>query len=316
MIEVAVGILTDEQGRVLISRRSADVHQANCWEFPGGKLEKDESVQKALARELQEELGIQVQQSSPLMALEHHYPDRSVRLLVRRVTDWQGQAQGLEGQPLQWRFPHELADLTFPAADHPIITALQLPVYYLITGDDPKQPQQFLNKLEQALQQGIRLVQLRAKTLTASEYEQLAIAAYAVCQRYQARLLLNISLTQWSQLPSDGLHLTAHQLAKLAQRPALKAHQWLAASCHHAQELAQAQAIGVDFAVLSPVQPTATHPEAEPLGWNQFAALVAKAKMPIYGLGGLDRHHLAQAQEAGAQGIAAIRALWPIKSID
>ena len=123
-VVVAVGVLVDNEGRVLVSKRAADAHQGGLWEFPGGKVEAAESVVDALRRELGEELGIQIDDSAPMMTIEHDYGDKKVRLDVHRVTQWQGEARGLEGQPLAWQFPDDLRTWSFPDANAPILAKL------------------------------------------------------------------------------------------------------------------------------------------------------------------------------------------------
>lgn len=123
-VVVAVGVLVDNEGRVLVSKRAADAHQGGLWEFPGGKVEAAESVVDALRRELAEELGIQINDSAPMMTIEHDYGDNKVRLDVHRVTQWQGEARGLEGQPLAWQFPDDLRTWSFPDANAPILAKL------------------------------------------------------------------------------------------------------------------------------------------------------------------------------------------------
>ena len=123
-VVVAVGVLVDNEGRVLVSKRAADAHQGGLWEFPGGKVEAAESVVDALRRELGEELGIQIEDSAPMMTIEHDYGDKKVRLDVHRVTQWQGEARGLEGQPLAWQFPDDLRAWSFPDANAPILAKL------------------------------------------------------------------------------------------------------------------------------------------------------------------------------------------------
>jgi len=81
-------------------------------------------------------------------------------------------------------------------------------------------------------------------------------------------------------------------------------------SCHDATELAHASAIGADFALLSPVLPTLTHPGAATLGWEAFSALAAASAIPVYGLGGLERADVMRAQSHGAHGIALLRGAW------
>jgi len=124
VVTVAVGIVQDRQGRVLVSRRAADAHQGGLWEFPGGKVEPGEAIEMALAREFREELGVEVLASEALMRIEHDYGDKQVCLDVRRVTQWQGEACGLEGQPLAWQLPEDLRDWAFPAANAPILNRL------------------------------------------------------------------------------------------------------------------------------------------------------------------------------------------------
>jgi 8-oxo-dGTP diphosphatase len=124
VVSVAVGILQDTQGRVLVSRRAAAAHQGGLWEFPGGKVEPSETTESALAREFKEELGVDVLASEDLMVVEHDYGDKQVCLKVRRVTQWRGEARGLEGQPLAWQKPEVLINWSFPEANTPILMRL------------------------------------------------------------------------------------------------------------------------------------------------------------------------------------------------
>lgn len=123
-LHVAVGILINPAGKVLLTRRPEHVHQGGLWEFPGGKVEEGESVAAALNRELHEELGVTVQAAEPWLRVHHAYPDQAVLLDVWRVTAWEGAPQGQEGQPLAWASPTELEAFSFPAADEPIIATL------------------------------------------------------------------------------------------------------------------------------------------------------------------------------------------------
>jgi len=124
-IHVAVGVLTNASGRVLIARRGADLHQGGLWEFPGGKVEPGEDVRQALTRELLEELGIRVEASEPLLTVEHDYGDRRVALDTHQVSHWQGEPRGQEGQPLAWVLPSGLDDYEFPEANLAIVERLQ-----------------------------------------------------------------------------------------------------------------------------------------------------------------------------------------------
>ncbi len=128
-LQVAVGVILREQ-QVLLALRQAKQHQGGKWEFPGGKIEPGETTAAALARELKEELGIQVTQSEPLLTLNYSYPERDVELDIWLVTDFTGEPKGLEGQPLQWVAVAELGQITFPDANKPIVARLQ----QLVTG--------------------------------------------------------------------------------------------------------------------------------------------------------------------------------------
>lgn len=310
LIHVAAGVISDAQGRVLIAKRPEHAHQGGLWEFPGGKLEPGEPSAQGLARELAEELGIQVSASRPLIRLRHDYGDRHILLEMRRVLAYQGRPHGREGQAIRWLAPEAMEASAFPAADRPVISALRLPERYLITGTEPRAPEAVAAHLERVLAAtGVKIVQLRAPWLTADQYATLAEHCAPLCRAAGAKLLLNCSLALASELPSDGVHLSAHRLRALPARPA-RLQRLLGASCHDAAELANAAELGLDYALLSPVCPTATHPLAKPLGWQRFAELVEAATLPVYALGGVGEADLERAFAHGAQGIAGIRNFW------
>lgn len=308
LIHVAAAALVDTQGRVLIARRHDDTHQGGLWEFPGGKCEPGESIEQALARELLEELGIELLAHRPLICITHHYPDRSVLLDVHRVTRWQGEPHGREGQPLHWAPIGQLGDWPMPPADVPIVRAIKLPDQYLITPAAVPEKTNFLREMEAALRRGVGMVQLRVFDLDPASHLSLVIESHKLCEAYGARLLLNADESLARRSGVKGLHLSSRQLHAVTERPA--EIELLAASCHSAADLEQAQAVGADFAVLSPVLPTRSHPDAEPLGWDRFASMVDEAAIPVYALGGMHPGLLSQAWQAGAQGVAGIRGLW------
>lgn len=309
MIHVAAAALIDENGRVLLQRRHADTHQGGLWEFPGGKLESGEQIAEGLDRELREELGVELLEHRPLIRIRHQYDDRGVLLEVHEVTRWRGDAIGREGQPLAWVEPGALRDYPMPAADEPVVTALQLPSQYLITPPRLAGREAFLHALQTSLDAGIQLVQLRLFDLTEAELLQVGRDACALCHRYQARVLFNGSPEMADAVGADGLHLSSRCLSRYETRP-VAAGRLLAASCHSPQDLARAAELGADFALLSPVMPTRSHPDADPLGWSRFATWVEQATLPVYALGGMHAGLTETAWAHGAQGIAGIRGLW------
>ncbi len=187
----------------------------------------------------------------------------------------------------------------------------QLPRIYLITPEpsDADELSDFMAHLEKALISGIRLVQLRAKKLAPKIYELLAQQALVCCHRYQALLLLNSSPQKAIELNSDGVHLDSARLMSCQNRP-LGTNKLVSAACHNEAQLKKAESIGVDLITLSPVLHTQSHPEAKPLGWDNFAKLTSFTNRQVYALGGMKRENLTTAQEHGAYGIAAISALW------
>jgi 8-oxo-dGTP diphosphatase len=124
LLEVVVGLLRDDRGRVLVSQRRSDTPMAGWWEFPGGKRRCRETSWNALARELEEELGIRALGGTRALDYCYAYPDKRVHLEVWWVADYTGEPQGREAQRLEWLEPRELAALKLLAADWPIVEAL------------------------------------------------------------------------------------------------------------------------------------------------------------------------------------------------
>ncbi len=309
VVHVAAGALVNPTGEILLAQRHADAHQGGLWEFPGGKLEADETVERGLKRELREELGVAVTSHRPLIRVHHRYPDRQVLLDVHRVDAWDGEPHGRESQPLAWVLPEALNDYPMPPADQPIVRALQLPSRYLITPPAVIDSGTFLRGLEQSLAGGTRLLQLRLFDLSDAELLRLGRLACDLCHAYEARVLLNGAPDVAMAIGADGVHLNSRALAQCDRRP-VKAGALLAASCHSAVELARAEQLGADFALLSPVLPTQSHPDAEPLGWTGFASIVDEVALPVFALGGMSPALVETAWAHGGQGVAGIRGLW------
>jgi 8-oxo-dGTP diphosphatase len=120
-IHVAVGIITNSAGEILLAKRPDHLHQGGKWEFPGGKVETGETVTQALIRELAEEVALKVTDSHPFMALSFDYPDKQVLLDIHTVTAFSGDAQGLEGQLIAWVTKTDLTHYDFPDANKPIL---------------------------------------------------------------------------------------------------------------------------------------------------------------------------------------------------
>ena len=309
VVEVAAAVLLREgcgKQEFLLAQRPEGKVYTGYWEFPGGKVEPGETMREALVRELQEELGITVTQAWPWLCREFTYPHATVRLKFFRVTAWQGQITAIEHSGLAWQKVGEPATVApILPANGPILRALELPPVYALTHAEVNGIDAELLRLENALAQGLRLIQLRDKTLTPGERDRLAEGVMERLRPYpDARLLVNDDETLARRVGAHGLHLSARRLAQLERRPDFN---WVAASCHTSTDLACAADLDIDFAVLGPLLPTLSHPEALGIGWDNFARLLERSPLPVYALGGLRQDLLDTARAQGAQGIALMR---------
>ena len=346
-VHVAVAVIIRD-GRVLISKRAEHVHQGGLWEFPGGKIEAGESVEAALCREIQEELGINIKNSRPLITLSHHYPDsdsgKQVLLETRVITEFDGrdydwcektgdsEQSGMEGQAVRWVEFKQLDNYQFPAANKPILNAIRLPESYLISPDcvcdvqDHDSQNHGCETVERFLQQfslssrDNPLLQLRIKSLSGEMLNDVVKRACDIARKNRSTVLLNSALFHSQKGLDDGvnyytggIHLTSHHLhqAKFVDKYRRQfPEKIIAASCHNKEDIERANQLQLDFIVVSPVQHTASHPQQAPLGWDGFKTLTDLAGIPVFALGGMSQADSVHAQKMGAQGIAAIRSLW------
>lgn len=122
-IEVAIGVIV-RSGRILVTRRKEGVHLAGLWEFPGGKRDRSETLEACLRREIEEELGAQIEIERPLWEKRHSYPDRTVILHAFLCRPLSEAFKPLASQELRWVAPEALLSLPFPEANRPLLEAL------------------------------------------------------------------------------------------------------------------------------------------------------------------------------------------------
>jgi 8-oxo-dGTP diphosphatase len=306
-VEVSAAVLQRPDGSFLLAQRPSDKIWAGYWEFPGGKVEAGETAHHALVRELHEELGITVQAAYPWLTRVFTYPHATVRLRFFRVTAWTGELHPHEGQQFAWQQPGATNVAPILPANAPILRALELPAFYAISNVAELGVAAFMASLQARLDEGLKLVQLREKNLSGAALRSLAQQVVALAHSCGAKVLLNGDVALAQEVGADGVQLTSAQLASLEQRPDVD---WCAASCHGIEELRRAEMLGCDFALLSPVLPTQSHPGAAHLGWDKFAAIAAETTIPVYALGGLKQDDMQSAWQHGAHGIALLRQAW------
>lgn len=307
LIDVAAAIVRQTDGRVLLAERPHGKPWAGYWEFPGGKIETGEAPLAALARELHEELGIELDVATPWITFVYDYPEKSVRLHFFRVSRWHGTPYGREGQRLTWEKPEALTVSPLLPANEKVLRALNLPPLYAITQASKYGIEEFMNRLKAALEHGVRLIQVRERAMSSEELARFAQRVVEVAHAYGARVLVNGDATVAKRAGADGVHLQGHQLMQLDVPPPTGI--W-AASCHDARELERAALLGASFVVLSPVLPTASHPGEPGIGWEQFATLIRAYPLPVYALGGMKSELLDTAMQHGAHGIALLSEAW------
>ncbi|HHW4681912.1 MAG TPA: 8-oxo-dGTP diphosphatase MutT, partial [Xylella sp.] len=190
-IHVVAAVITDVRGRLLLSRRTETRDMPGLWEFPGGKRESGETSEQALVRELYEELGITAEVGDWLMEVPQLYPDKRLRLEVRRVRAWKGVPRGREGQALTWVEPDKLMRYSMPPADQPVVGVLRQPARYLVTPEPGEQEREWLEGVERAYRVGIERIQLRMRQHNPQRWPGLVREALQCRGRVHVEVLLN-----------------------------------------------------------------------------------------------------------------------------
>lgn len=295
IIHVAIAILLD-QNKVLVGWREAKQHQGNKHEFPGGKVEEGESPLAACRREIYEEVGIGLHDWHAFDVIVHEYEDVIVKLHLFHASVPAALLNEIQ-QPWSWYSREELLNLNFPKANQAMIQRLYWPHQIKIS-----------DQLETFKQ--LRQDQLLYWRVEGTQAEIIEISELSV--EKLSRLIVNVDLYQQlnsiQQQVISAIHLKQSQLMALKPGDLQLGKRYLAA-CHDLASMQQAQQIGCDAILLSPILPTATHPEVVALGWEQFKNWVSQVDLPVFALGGLQAGDLAGAQEQGAYGIAGMRFL-------
>ena len=304
--EVAVAVFIKADGSFLLSSRPEGKPYPGYWEFPGGKIEVGESVLQALKRELLEELNVVITHATPWFTFMTVYTHATVRLHCWRVSAWQGEMRGMEDQQFAWQHLDALTVAPTLPGCVPIFKALALPPFYAITNATEMGVDAYLKRLEVALKRGLKLIQIRERSMPRDEVLRFARRVVMLAHANGAKVLINSDIELARKTGADGVHMTALELRHCNSRPDVGL---LAASTHSREEIERAAQLQLDFVVLGAVKPTLTHPGGIALGWERFANIVDATPLPVYALGGLSSGDLINAMAHGAHGVAMQRGL-------
>lgn len=320
--EAAVGVIQRDNGMVLLGERPAGKPWAAYWEFPGGKIEADETPEQALKRELQEELGITVTHYYPWLTRTYNYeakydamgvlesPAKTVKLHFFIVTEWIGDPVGLENQLTSWQNPEKVNVGPMLPANAPILTGLSLSPIFAITNLKELGKPLFFERLKAALENGLMMIQVRENQLSPQELRLFSEHIIELAAPFEAKVFINSDVNLAQQLNASGVHLPSQKLMQMQTRPE---GMLCGASCHNLKELSRAAALGLDYVMLSPVQATLSHLDAQPIGWPAFTQMVSGYSLPVFALGGMQMNDLHTARQHGAHGIAMQRAVWDVQ---
>jgi 8-oxo-dGTP diphosphatase len=310
LVQVAAAVILRPDGSFLLGQRPQGKVYAGYWEFPGGKVEAGEPLRDALARELREELAIEVVRAYPWIVQRFVYPHAHVSLNFFRVTQWRGEPQPIEDQALAWARAEAPGVSPILPANGPVLKALAVPGQLGVTCAGQIGRDRFLAHLDHALRRGLRMVMVREPGVPAATLRSFAQDVVTRCHEAGAKVVIHSDAALASRCGADGLHLPARELMRTQERPATVL---CGASCHDEAELERARALALDYVVVGPVQATPTHPGQPGIGWQGFARLIAGMPMPVLAIGGLQAQDLEAAWSAGAHGIAMIRGAWGLR---
>ena len=307
IVRAAAAVIQRQDGFLLMAQRPPGRGWSGWWEFPGGKIEENESPFEALQRELQEEINISANDATLWFERSYTYPDKKVYIYFFKVTDWTGEIKSCENQLLDWQNPSYVTVAPILPTNLFVLKSILLPPVYAITNIAEMGEVLFFDRLKIKLKEGLKIIQVREKNLPYQDVKKIAQKILDLAKPYQAKVLINENEKLALDIGADGVHYPSNSLIQLKCRPDFSI---CGTSCHNQEELMIAQDLKMSFAVFSPVQKTESHPRADPIGWEFFSECANKLDIPIYALGGLNQESLATSWRHGGHGIAMQRAIW------
>jgi len=306
-VNVSVAILINADYQVLLGQRPFPKSWEGWWEFPGGKIKKNETFVDALYREIYEEIGIKITKFKKWVTRQYSYDNLDVTLQFFKVYKWDGEITPKENQKLVWTNLKNPNVSPILPANLFIQNAFDLPSYYAITNLSELPKKLFLKQLQEKIDNGLEMIQIREKDISFEELKKFSKEVIKICKPQGVKVIINSYINLAHELKADGVHLTSKDLNSIKKIPQ---NLIVSASCHTQKDIDIAEKIKIHFIVLSTVKKTLSHPDMKPMGWNKFRKIANKVNIPIYALGGLGIEDYQIALENGAIGIASQRSIW------
>ena len=306
-VNVSVAILINADYQVLLGQRPFPKSWEGWWEFPGGKIKKNETFVDALYREIYEEIGIKITKFKKWVTRQYSYDNLDVTLQFFKVYKWDGEITPKENQKLVWTNLKNPNVSPILPANLFIQNAFDLPSYYAITNLSESPKKLFLEQLQEKIDNGLEMIQIREKDISFEELKKFSKEVIKICKPQGVKVIINSYINLAHELKADGVHLTSKDLNSIKKIPQ---NLIVSASCHTQKDIDIAEKIKIHFIVLSTVKKTLSHPDMKPMGWNKFRKIANKVNIPIYALGGLGIEDYQIALENGAIGIASQRSIW------
>ena len=306
-VNVSVAVLINDEHQVLLAERPFPKAWEGWWEFPGGKMEKNETSVDALYREIYEEIGVKITKFNKWVTRSHTSGDDNFTLHFFKVYEWEGEITSKENQKLVWTYLKKPNVYPILPANVFVQKAFDLPKYYAITNLSETSKKVFFNQLQKKISDGLKMIQVREKNISINELEVFSKEVIKICRPSNVKVIINSDMNLAYRIKADGIHLTSKNLLDSKKLPR---NLIVSASCHTQKDIDIAEKLNINFVVLSAVNRTLSHPDISPIGWNKFQKIANKTNIPIYALGGLGINDYQVALENGAIGISSQRSIW------
>ena len=301
-IHCSVGVIKNCDAYFLIQRQKYPYH--GYFEFPGGKIEKEEQPLEALQRELFEELNIRIQKADFVYKITHEYKEFRVCLYIYRIKKYKGDIKSSNKQEHIYCKKDSFKDIQCLESTYRIIKLLSLPKYLAISKPSNKIFPYNLTTLDKSL--GI-LIRLRNNNNPYKNNFKNMVEFSQTCQNKNIGLIIDHPYERECLANYNGIHFKSDYLVSMENIP--NNFKYYSCSCHNVNEINKANSLNFDYIIISPVKES-KYPNQKCLGWEGFEKLSNHANMPTFALGGISKEDLFLSHKNGGYGVAGIRKFW------